>query len=1123
MAERFVEAMEDEIKTLLENTTPKNTKKATKYGMKVFDDWFKSSQKFENYITEMSKEELNECLKLFYTSARQQDGTFYKQTTLKSIRAAIDRFLRSPPNNKAFTIVADPAFSEANEVLDAFVKDLRKMGKIAGVVHKKAMTQEHIRLLYESGELGPADSEDPAQLMHTVWFYLSLYLGRRGRENQRQLKPSMLVLRSTPDGREYYELNREVAGSVLAAKNHQGDPEDESDGKIYSVPDSRYCPVETVKNYLKHLNPKCKCFFQRPKDAKCQKFDPNNNIWYSNMAVGESTLGNMLRSMTTKAGINPPLTNHCIRATSLTVLSQANIEPRHLQSVAGHKSDFSIESYSDRPSLNQQQIMSNALSGFWSPEKSALPLGAPEEDKENQLSLPEATDSVSTYSDSENHAGLAIAEQNNPLAQAPIFNFQNSVQVWTSRQDADSDSDVDSESYEGTSQTRGRERLPATAQELSLRGSCISDDDLSAPVEIELELTSSMMENPSVGSQGCGEDPRSSTEHEDKYSSLPESSYAILSKEVLVLLMFRCLECSSECRIRGIGKGGSLSFGQECLSCSNYRLWTSRQVEKPKEKVADVPLIPPYEDVSTQASGTPHSGRSMVESKSAVVQGETHSKTISSVMVKEEPEDPDKMVKEEQPSLLMETHEDCASAAPEDDGAGNQDEVLTVKNEVDEGLHLERLPVQTGQETLLIDETGRVRRAELPRDDDEDDDEDDFEENSEADEDSSLFDPSEDLGEESSDTDNSRKLMALKPFQNTIKPVIWCTDCTDVAKMICTIRRHKRIYGCAECGFGDVEDENSPFRSYFSVHFSYITHFHEHAMKEHGAKEIPPENRVCEDCHKTIRVPTNPNEKPREHVCEYKIKPFACLLCRKRFFTETGQKVHYRRLHGDYTHFCKYCMRPFDTKEAKLRHEWAHNEELRPYICPDCPERFQDFVARNQHVRSHRGEKKHICDQCSRSFGDLASYDRHMRIHSGEKPYKCSICERSFTQAGHLKSHMRLHTGERPFMCEQCGKCFNHNVSLKNHLQKHHYGDGTSVEEDQQAADPSSTPKRARKRARKSSSSFAEDEQEDGGGDCRSPSETSDSDEEWSEKERKKKAGRKRRRGKTAHDDECDE
>ena len=81
----------------------------------------------------MSKEELNECLKFFYTSARKKDGMYYKNTSMKSIRATIDRFLRSPPNDKPFSIISDSVFTEANKILDAFVKDLRKTGKICYV------------------------------------------------------------------------------------------------------------------------------------------------------------------------------------------------------------------------------------------------------------------------------------------------------------------------------------------------------------------------------------------------------------------------------------------------------------------------------------------------------------------------------------------------------------------------------------------------------------------------------------------------------------------------------------------------------------------------------------------------------------------------------------------------------------------------------------------------------------------------------------------------------------------------------------------------------------------------------------------------------------------------------
>ena len=62
----------------------------------TFSDWLLTpGNKFSvTPIEEMNKEELNACLKSFYTSARKQDGQFYKSSSLKAIRAAIDRYLR---------------------------------------------------------------------------------------------------------------------------------------------------------------------------------------------------------------------------------------------------------------------------------------------------------------------------------------------------------------------------------------------------------------------------------------------------------------------------------------------------------------------------------------------------------------------------------------------------------------------------------------------------------------------------------------------------------------------------------------------------------------------------------------------------------------------------------------------------------------------------------------------------------------------------------------------------------------------------------------------------------------------------------------------------------------------
>ena len=71
--------------------------------------------------------------------------------------------------------------------------------------------------------------------------------------------------------------------------------------------------------------------------------------------------------MTSRAGIKPHLTNHSIRATTVTVLSAANIESRYIRAITGHQSEESIKSYCDTPTFEQFKRMSNELSEFFDP------------------------------------------------------------------------------------------------------------------------------------------------------------------------------------------------------------------------------------------------------------------------------------------------------------------------------------------------------------------------------------------------------------------------------------------------------------------------------------------------------------------------------------------------------------------------------------------------------------------------------------------------------------------------------------------------------------------------------------------------------------------------------------
>ena len=130
---------------------------------------------------------------------------------------------------------------------------------------------------------------------------------------------------------------------------------------MFPVPNSPRCPVKTVQSYLNDLNPELEVLFQRPREASSKFQAQKDQVWFCNTPIGETTLGNMMKTMSLAASIILHLTNHCVWATSVTVLSDHNVEARHIKVVTGHKSTTSVESYNARASLQQKENMSNIL------------------------------------------------------------------------------------------------------------------------------------------------------------------------------------------------------------------------------------------------------------------------------------------------------------------------------------------------------------------------------------------------------------------------------------------------------------------------------------------------------------------------------------------------------------------------------------------------------------------------------------------------------------------------------------------------------------------------------------------------------------------------------------------
>ena len=101
----------------------------------------------------------------------------------------------------------------------------------------------------------------------------------------------------------------------------------------------------------------------------------SDKTWYENKPLGINKLGKMMREISVGAGLSKTYTNHCVRATAITIWSNAEVPARHIMSISGHVNEQSIGSYNQRPSVQQlkkcSSILSEALVESSAPESTA--------------------------------------------------------------------------------------------------------------------------------------------------------------------------------------------------------------------------------------------------------------------------------------------------------------------------------------------------------------------------------------------------------------------------------------------------------------------------------------------------------------------------------------------------------------------------------------------------------------------------------------------------------------------------------------------------------------------------------------------------------------------------------
>ncbi|CAB3978967.1 structural maintenance of chromosomes 3-like [Paramuricea clavata] len=185
---RFAEVTQENIDELLSDVQSKNTKYKTTYAVNVFKEWSKQ-RNIQQELHEMDNKTVDKCLCQFYAEVKNQQGEDYSKSTLIGLKHGVERYLNCPPYNRGLSMSSNPAFKMSNSVLNAKIVSLKKQGK-ENVVHKSVLEAEDLTKLKNSDVLNVST---PLGLLRNVWFHVSLFWCRRGREGQRKLTKDSFV------------------------------------------------------------------------------------------------------------------------------------------------------------------------------------------------------------------------------------------------------------------------------------------------------------------------------------------------------------------------------------------------------------------------------------------------------------------------------------------------------------------------------------------------------------------------------------------------------------------------------------------------------------------------------------------------------------------------------------------------------------------------------------------------------------------------------------------------------------------------------------------------------------------------------------------------------------------
>lgn len=338
----FADVSQNIINEFKETKPCKNTEYNTNTAAHVLVAFIANENKQE-ILKVTNIQQLDELLSKFWPSVRNKDGQQLQKSTLICYRNGINRYLKSLAIYNEIDIIHDADFESSNKVFFGYLKNLKEIGN-GCTNHFSPIEDDLVKIKRLS-------CNNPRELQLKVWFFLQYFFCRRGRENMdSKLKTDITILKNSC-GREYIIQQKDEGN-----KNHTYKDNDATiGGRIYATTDND-CPVKAFKIYLEKLHSECIYLWQKPSTTA----EISSKTWFCKSKIGHNMIATFMPQISNICGLSKKYTNHCIRVTTCSILSNCGYNDSEIQSISGHKSVSSLSLYR-RPNETRKREMSDQL------------------------------------------------------------------------------------------------------------------------------------------------------------------------------------------------------------------------------------------------------------------------------------------------------------------------------------------------------------------------------------------------------------------------------------------------------------------------------------------------------------------------------------------------------------------------------------------------------------------------------------------------------------------------------------------------------------------------------------------------------------------------------------------